>query len=546
MYKSNYDINKNKNLQRICICILFISIFIIGCYIYKDYGVHYDEIVERYRGLVNFKYLGNIFQIKSVINHPNLNNELPDLEYFKDGDHGPIFDIIAVAFELIFGVNSYNEIYEIRHFINFLFFWIGLVFFFLIIKERFLNNYFALLGVVIIILSPRIFAESFYNSKDIVFLSLFTISLFAGIKYLLNPNWKAAFILGLASGLATDVRLLGVFVPFGVLVLILLPVNFRKYCFPKLAVSLFILISSYIAFTYLFWPWLWHDPLSQIFTAFKNLSKFPVQPPTLYFGKYLQHGNIPWHYIPVWITITTPILYLIFGVFGFLNLFRDLYYKIVLRKSFIFNKNEILDLFIFGFFIMPILIVITLKSTLYDGWRHMYFIYPPFIYFAIKGFVLLIKKTEISKNIKILLLFLCVANLFYTANWMRLNHPFQNTYFNFLSGSNRTLRFDVDYWGLGIKSGLKMILNNDSSEVINLYPDGLMNMKINLDTLGFDNSKRFVLVDSFEKSKYVITNFRDSKLDYNHLIGKTLTKFKDVVVDGEPIISIYRVINHNE
>ena len=35
---------------------------------------------------------------------------------------------------------------------------------------------------------------------------------------------------------------------------------------------------------------------------------------------------------------------------------------------------------------IPIIMVITLNSTLYNGWRHLYFIYPVFLLISIKGF----------------------------------------------------------------------------------------------------------------------------------------------------------------
>jgi hypothetical protein len=536
---------QNEKFQRFLIFLFFIIIFILGFNIYSDYGVHYDETVERYRGLVNIKYLSNLFNFTSISNLPLLTAGVPNLETYKDGDHGPLFDIIAVAFELILGITVINEIYNFRHFLNFIFFWFGLIAFFLLIKQRFINNYYSLLGALLLLLSPRIFADAFYNSKDIVFLSLFTISLLAAIRYILNPNWKTAIFLGFFSGLATDVRLLGVFVPLGVIFIIFLPVNFRHLNLPRIIISLIIFISSYIISTYLFWPWLWHDPINQIFNAFNNLSKFPVQPPKLYLGKSLQHGNIPWHYIPVWILITTPILYLIFGFYGLYNLFSKIYLKFFLLRSFTFSKSEIIDLFILGFFIVPIFIVIALKSTLYDGWRHMFFIYPPFIYFTIKGFSIFYKSIRISNKIKLSLLFFCISNLIYTANWIRLSHPFQNAYFNLFAGINRTSNFDGDYWGLGIKSALLYLLNNESDDFIYLYVDGLINMELNLNVLNPYQRKRIVLVDSFEKSKYVITNFRNSQLNYKILNGISLTTFHNIIVDNEPIISIYRVLKAN-
>ena len=46
------------------------------------------------------------------------------------------------------------------------------------------------------------------------------------------------------------------------------------------------------------------------------------------------------------------------------------------------------------FVLIPILAVIMLNSTLYNGWRHMYFIYPGIIIITLLGVDLLIKNIK--------------------------------------------------------------------------------------------------------------------------------------------------------
>ena len=40
------------------------------------------------------------------------------------------------------------------------------------------------------------------------------------------------------------------------------------------------------------------------------MSKYPYSSPVLYEGKYFLPENLPWHYLPVWIGITTPVIVL--------------------------------------------------------------------------------------------------------------------------------------------------------------------------------------------------------------------------------------------
>ena len=69
----------------------------------------------------------------------------------------------------------------------------------------------AILGSTFLFLSPRIFAQSFYNNKDIVFMSLFVISLYTAINFLEKPNVKNAIIFSIISSLAIDIRILADF-----------------------------------------------------------------------------------------------------------------------------------------------------------------------------------------------------------------------------------------------------------------------------------------------------------------------------------------------
>jgi len=92
--------------------------------------------------------------------------------------------------------------------------------------------------------------------------------------------------------------------------------------------------------------------------------------------------------------ITTPLLYCLlftFSVFQFsleaikskFNIFND----INISQDFIFLTLS------FG----PILAMVVLGSTLYDGWRQLYFVYPSIIFLAVKSiaYFLVINHLEI-------------------------------------------------------------------------------------------------------------------------------------------------------
>ena len=78
----------------------------------------------------------------------------------------------------------------------------------------FKNKLYAFLGTVILYTSPRIFAQSFYNDKDLVFLSFFIFLIFFSVKFIKKPIYYNAFLLGLFSAMACSIRIIGIYVIF--------------------------------------------------------------------------------------------------------------------------------------------------------------------------------------------------------------------------------------------------------------------------------------------------------------------------------------------
>lgn len=123
------------------------------------------------------------------------------------------------------------------------------------------------------------------------------------------------------------------------------------------------------------------------------------------------------------------------------------------------NVKEKKDFFIFLFFIIPIFSVIFFNSTLYGGWRHLYFIFPCFVYLIGVGIENILKQKFYFKFKKIfvsLIIILFINNIY---NLIKL-HPYQNVYFNVLFEKNANKLFEIDHWGLGNKEAIDFLLKN--------------------------------------------------------------------------------------
>ena len=140
-----------------------------------------------------------------------------------------------------------------------------------------------------------------------------------------------------------------------------------------------------------FWPYLWENPITNFVTSFKNLSHHDVNIYNFYLGEHIHSKRVPWHYPIIWIFISTPLFYLSLFVIGFIFILRRLIKRILkIEENDSSNDiwrgiKEIQDLIFFSSFAVPLIYVIIFNSTLYDGWRHLYFIYPSFLMISLFG-----------------------------------------------------------------------------------------------------------------------------------------------------------------
>ena len=161
----------------------------MGLLIYSDYGIGIEEHFQRQNGFywlkkiltflrfddLNFLALEKYNAIRSY------DPSLPDSEFFNF--YGIAFDTPAAFLELIFKFNESKLYFEVRHLLNFFYFFISAIFFYLILKRRFKYKIIIYFGSIFYITNPRIFGDSFHNNKDVFFLSILTICIFFLFKY---------------------------------------------------------------------------------------------------------------------------------------------------------------------------------------------------------------------------------------------------------------------------------------------------------------------------------------------------------------------------
>jgi hypothetical protein len=441
---------------------LFFSLFLLtGLLCFKDYGINWDEPVHRWRGhaFLNYLFQGDRQLIESEIQR----------------SYGTFPDIILAAVERAVGYPRETRApFLARRLVLFLIFFIGVVFFFLLGEKLFRDWRLGLLGSLFLILSPRIFAHSFHNAKDIPLLVAMIVAFYTLVRYLEKPSGGRLAVHALACAVATDVRITGVlsFCLTGSAFLCLLwdrRKNIAAMAGTLKQAAIFGLL--YVAFTILLWPTLWEKPFQRFIEVILFSTNLPWGGKLLYLGRFYRDGELPWHYIPVWIAVSTPLLYLVLFLLGFCALIFDF-----IRRPAADLWRRLAEYQILLWFFVPPFLTILFKVHTFDEWRHLFYIYPAILLIALRGLSRAFeaaKKTSgqvpAGRLVSALIMLGVMGGLLPIANFMLHNHPHENVYFNRLAGRDMAeigQKFELDYWGNSYKQGLEYILASDPSPVI--------------------------------------------------------------------------------
>ena len=114
---------------------------------------------------------------------------IPNLHTDYRKTYGVLFDLPLAFIEHYF-IDDIKNVFYVRHFLTFLIFFISTIYFYYLVKINLKKSYIALIGVLILVTTPRIFSHSFYNSKDILFLSFLIIASFYSLKLIKKFEFK--------------------------------------------------------------------------------------------------------------------------------------------------------------------------------------------------------------------------------------------------------------------------------------------------------------------------------------------------------------------
>jgi hypothetical protein len=405
-----------------------------------------------------------------------------------------------------------------RHLVTFLLFFFTIVCFYRIALKHFKTWKLPFLGSVMFMLTPRLFAHGFYNPKDIPALFFFTLCALTMVRMLETKSTARIVMHALTTGLLISVRIFGLLMP--VLTLLFLWMGPRKRQSDAVTHSLMYAVGVAL-FLFLCWPYLWTHPLG-LFTSF--FSSTTRMGGGFYFGHNFSAAGVPWHYLPVWMAITIPVMYSLLFVIGL----GMLLLRCIRRPNCLLKDQQVMGMALL-WFLLPVSALLTGRIGIFDEWRHLLFLYPAFLLIALEGFRLL---CAALKKWHWIICGLLGLQMLMTGIWMIRNHPFEYAYFSiptrFIEG-----KFDLDYWGLSYRAGLEWIVKNDQRPVINVSTAASVGIAAG-DTLPLNDWDRLRFVTP-DKADYILDNFRGS--EYKDPFPPE-REVHAIIVDGLKILAI--------
>lgn len=424
----------NKNIYQYLFFSLLAFFLLLGFFTANQYGMTWDEAAQQHVGRVALDYLQGHTDKMEFLRE--------DLVYY-----GPFFEIANQYFSWSL-LESFDISFVVAfHVLIILSAALGLLFLFKLVSKIF-NPQIAFWSSVFLVLLPRFIAHSQYNSKDIPLLSGFVMVfyfLYGGFveKKRLSLVWAGVFF-GLTLAIRLDAILILpiFFIPFW-----LTGGNFKRiknflWPWPFLGISALAI--------YLVWPSLWSDPIL-IIDSFKYFLHHGWQGSVLYLGQVYQASQLPWHYAPVYLFLTIPLVILILIGFGFFKVFRDLRNR----------KNIFAYIFILTWIFLRVFLAILPGAVRYDGVRHFLPILPALMVVAALGFAFILKKLR-KKNI------LKTSLVVIVSVWLLVEFfiifPFGGSYFNEITRliypQNIEDRMEIEYWGATYKQGVDWLNQN--------------------------------------------------------------------------------------
>ena len=488
------------------VCALFL---ITGLAIVDDYGVSLDTDGQRRVAIdtINYVLHGDSTLLRT-----------------HDRFYGAAFEApLFLLTERILGLEDPRHVYLARHVLTHLLFLIGGFCCYLLAFRLSGDRLIALLVMALFLLSPRLYAHSFFNSKDAPFASAFVMALLVVSRAFDRDSLGAYRWGGAAAGLLVNLRIMGV-------VLFVVVLVFRAWAWfqaegserQRVAATTGIFALWGVIVLFISLPYLWGDSVGRLAEMPAVLSDHPLILYELFRGQVFSSAALPWDYMLRWFVISQPPVTLLLGLLGLVAL--GLAAGGVVKRGagagpgVAWGAAELrFGVLLATCFVLPLVAFALLRPNAHDDWRHFYFLHGPFCLLAAFALAWLrrLSVRDLPKGwVGGAACALTAAGLCVAALEMAQIHPNQYLYYNFLADRKTPerlrSRYTTDYYAMAMRQGYEHILRQGPASVINMKPQGRVSsprqININVQILPAAARSRFTHDPSRDPDFYLSGN----------------------------------------
>lgn len=489
-------------LARIAIALFFLILTIVGLCTCADYGMPFDEPTEQQILQENLhEYAYHLLGPDSAAVQWYQSQGIVRISRSIQREHGES-TYYPVAFLLEQLRDQPDRLMVLWHGYTWLWFMAGVWALYALCRETGLTRPVSCMGTLLLYLCPRFFAEGHYNNKDMVLLSLVLLILWLGVRFLRRPTLLRGVLLSLAGAMAANTKLIGLCVwgMMGLAAVIL--ISRRKQWSLSMAGVAAGTIASFLVFYVLLTPALWADAgsfLEYVLNSTSSFSRWHGE--VLFRGCLFAHyrNPLPWYYIPWMMVLTLPVYVLPLAAVGQLAFLR----RAIRQKGEALSSPETLTLAAATLvWLAPMSYQMLTGATVYNGWRHFYFVFAGIGLMGAHGIGFLMKwLRRHTSEYGMHRLFAAGMCLFYL--WMSIgivqNHPYQYAYYNRIERAGAEERLELDYWNVHTRELLERLLQHRPEEGLEISArndNSLAGLNISRSSLSLDQQERLTVTEN--------------------------------------------------
>ncbi len=449
-----------------CKSLIFILLgvfLVIGLFTLRQYGSPWDEKEEITIFIGNLKEYARLFFGEDC----EFNRMSSWIDYARDNaniDHGESLYYILAPFAKMFLMgNELGFVYMWRTVIL-LICLLGAFFLYLVVKQLAGDRRYGVLASLMLLLSPRFFAEMTYNHKDLAQMTLWLGLLYFTLMWMKHRKFRWAVALGVVAGFAINMRFaaaMGYFVCGVVYCVAIFVVDKRRENLKREIWQGIASIATCLVVLFLITPGCWQGLHKYIYYCLTQATSFPWRGVIFFGGEIYSATELPRWYLPATIALTIPLIFVPLFLLGNATTLFGIRKDESTGKKRVFFKFDLNFILVLAMTYFPVLTYLIMKPVIYNGWRHYYFLYGFILIWATLGFRYLLrlcKRYWVALSAGAM-----TAQLVAMCLVIVLTHPYQFSYYNILAGIHPENRYEMDYWGVSGKDALIALVDEEFS-----------------------------------------------------------------------------------